>query len=361
MPEYIEANQLYGALTEGFYVAGFTFERLITAGPWCARSTTPGASGGARRQDEGGGVMNDIAPRSSSTRDVAIYDPERGLKEIAVAEAGEKHWARAKNPDKLFEAIELKLEAQRDYVAWRDGVVLPPSNRGQGRGRNQISVLKSDLPEADPGHLVAHRWRKKLATDAAFAVALEDAKLRCQRICEQQKMGTVRGTEGTGEFELFTPEACITAARAVLGEIDLDPASDAIAQKTVRAGAFFTIADDGLVKDWFGRVWLNPPYHRKLLPSFIRKLIAERAAGRVAAAIMLTNNCTDTEWFEDAVGPAQAVCFTHGRIRFKRPHGEEVAPTQGQTFFYFGADAARFARVFQMFGFGFAPLWERQR
>jgi DNA N-6-adenine-methyltransferase (Dam) len=298
--------------------------------------------------------MNRLA--KTAAHDVAIYDPERGLKEIAVAEVAEKYWARARNADKLFEAIELKLEAQREYVAWRDGAL-----RRRGKTQESISVLKSTLPMADPGDLIAHRWRKKLATDEAFALALEDAKLRCQRICEQQNMGTVRGTEGTGEFELFTPETCIAAARAVLGEIDLDPASDPIAQETVRAGAFFTIVDDGLAKEWFGRVWLNPPYHRKLLPSFVRKLIAERAAGRVAAAIMLTNNCTDTEWFEDAAGPTQSICFSHGRIRFKRRHGQEVAPTQGQAFFYFGPDVARFVRVFQVFGFGVAPLWRRQR
>jgi hypothetical protein len=49
-------------------------------------------------------------------------------------------------------------------------------------------------------------------------LALEDAAHRAIRICEQQKDGTVRGTEGTGEFERYTPAEYIEAVRKVIGE-----------------------------------------------------------------------------------------------------------------------------------------------
>ena len=39
--------------------------------------------------------MNRLAKTTASARDVAHYDPEEGLKIIAVAEASEKHMARA--------------------------------------------------------------------------------------------------------------------------------------------------------------------------------------------------------------------------------------------------------------------------
>jgi hypothetical protein len=58
--------------------------------------------------------------------------------------------------------------------------------------------------------------------------------------------------------EWFTPAKYIAAARAVLGGIDLDPASNAIAQATVRAGRYYSKDDDGLAQPWHGRVWLNP-------------------------------------------------------------------------------------------------------
>jgi hypothetical protein len=70
----------------------------------------------------------------------------------------------------------------------------------------------------------------------------------------------------------------------VLGAIDLDPASNARAQLIVKAARDFTIEDDGLAHPWRGRVWLNPPYHRGLLPAFVDKLVGEIEARRVVAA-----------------------------------------------------------------------------
>jgi hypothetical protein len=46
---------------------------------------------------------------------------------------------------------------------------------------------------------------------------------------------SIRGTEGTGETEWYTPAYCLEFVRAVLGTIDLDPASCVLAQKTVQA------------------------------------------------------------------------------------------------------------------------------
>jgi phage N-6-adenine-methyltransferase len=292
--------------------------------------------------------------------ELSIYDPDKGLKTIAVAEAGEKHWARAKDATKLCEAIQAKLKEQAKYAVWRGTIVEPSQDKGApGRGK-RVAVPKPVLPAADPGKVIVHRWRKKLCRkkgkgweidskrlDAAF----DDASHRAIRICEQENANTIRGTEGTGEFERYTPEEYIDAARSVLGEIDLDPATSAQAQQTVCASEYFTVEDDGLGREWHGRVWLNPPYHRELAPKFIDKLVEEYIAGRVAGAVMLTNNCADTDWFDVAVRACAGICFTHGRIKFTEPNGEEVLPTQGQTFFYFGADVERFEDVFCAFGF----------
>jgi len=334
--------------------------------------------------------MTDVIPIGDRQRELALYDPKEGLKSIAVAEAAEKHFRRAKDASKLYKAIEEKIRAQAEYVVWRDSVVVPSQKLG-GDGSNQhrksgrVAVPGPVLPEADPGKRVVERWRKKLCTkgkvDAAkvaaeaeriskrvatiidadkLAVALNEAKHRVVRICEQEKDGTVRGTEGTGEFERYTPAYYIEAARLVLGEIDLDPATSETAQQTVKAKEYFTAKSepDGLHRDWHGRVWLNPPYHRDLAPKFIAKLIAELEAGRVTAAIALTNNCTDTEWFLAAEAGCNAICFTNGRIKFTQGDGvTEVLPTQGQAFFYFGPDIEGFASVFHTIGFGMIPRW----
>jgi hypothetical protein len=59
--------------------------------------------------------------------------------------------------------------------------------------------------------------------------------------------------------EWYSPRAFTEAAHEVMGGIDLDPASSAIANTVVRAERFYTETDDGLTKPWEGRIWLNPP------------------------------------------------------------------------------------------------------
>lgn len=156
--------------------------------------------------------------------------------------------------------------------------------------------------------------------------------------------------QGTGQNEWYTPAIYVAAAKAALGEIDLDPASSAIANETVGAASFYTLDDDGLNQLWRGRVWINPPYAQPHIADFIAKLVAEVQAKRVTESIALTHNYTDTAWFHNAAGNASAICFTRGRISFLSPTGEKAAPTQGQAFFYFGADPSAFIREFGKFG-----------
>jgi hypothetical protein len=160
----------------------------------------------------------------------------------------------------------------------------------------------------------------------------------------------IRGTFGTGDNEWHTPPEYIQAARAVMGGIDLDPASHPVAQGTIQAGRFFTHEDDGLTKEWHGRVFLNPPYGTELIGLFVDKLVDDYQAGRVTEAILLTHSYTDTGWWHVAWESAALACFTEGRIKFTDLDGEPCAPTQGQAFFYFGRDGARFCDVFGSFG-----------
>jgi phage N-6-adenine-methyltransferase len=159
-----------------------------------------------------------------------------------------------------------------------------------------------------------------------------------------------RIAQSAGHDKWFTPAEYVELARSVLGEIDLDPASCDAAQETVRAKKFLTAETDGLTRKWLGRVFLNPPYSHPLIDDFIAKLCAELNAGHTAAAVLLTNNCTDTAWFHQAAAAADVFCFTKGRIDFREPTGKNPHPTQGQIFFYFGPDPERFAAVFETAG-----------
>ena len=77
----------------------------------------------------------------------------------------------------------------------------------------------------------------------------------------------------------YTPPHIIEIARACMGGIDLDPASCATANETVRAPRFYDVKQDGLKQPWFGRVWMNSPYGR-FAPPFVRKAVEEFQIGR---------------------------------------------------------------------------------
>jgi ParB family chromosome partitioning protein len=148
--------------------------------------------------------------------------------------------------------------------------------------------------------------------------------------------------ESTDEW--YTPPQFLDRARAVLGEIDLDPASNPAANQAVKAARFYTLADDGLRQHWQGRVWLNPPYSAP--GAWVDKLIAHYRAGDVTAAILLVSNSTDTRWFAPLFD--FPICFVHGRINFWGRPGK--SNDRGSVFVYLGPDVDRFQAVFAPVG-----------
>lgn len=156
----------------------------------------------------------------------------------------------------------------------------------------------------------------------------------------------------SGEVEWYTPPQFIVAAREVMGEIDLDPASSSVAQNTVQAKRFYTKDDDGLSVEWRGRVWLNPPYSSELLPKFVDKLCESIDCGKVSKAVVLVNNATETSWFQKLAASALMVCFPKSRIKFHDATGKPAnTPLQGQAILFFGGDGTQFVEVFRQFGF----------
>jgi len=154
----------------------------------------------------------------------------------------------------------------------------------------------------------------------------------------------------SGDNEWYTPKDYIEAARQVLGGIDVDPASSPVANEIVMASAFYTSEDSGLDKEWYGTVWMNPPYESGLIGQFAEKLCDSYASGNVTSAVVLVNNATETRWFQSLAEQASAACFPKGRVKFWHPRKVAV-PLQGQAVLYLGPNADDFARAFSQFGF----------
>ena len=155
-------------------------------------------------------------------------------------------------------------------------------------------------------------------------------------------------TNNSKDDEWYTPKQYIEAARKVLGTIDLDPASNDFANETVKATTYYTEETDGLAQEWFGNIWMNPPYSTALLSQFADKLVASD----FTQAIVLVNNATETTWFEKMISRASAIVFHKGRIKFVKRDGEHGTPLQGQAFIYYGDNAERFLEVFEEYGWG---------
>jgi hypothetical protein len=103
-----------------------------------------------------------------------------------------------------------------------------------------------------------------------------------------------------------------------LGPFDLDPCA-CIPQPWPCAKNQYTIKDDGLKSDWFGRVWLNPPYGTQC-GRWLEKLAAYKNGIALIFARTETKMFINFVWEE-----ATALLFIYGRLYFHRPDGS----TQG--------------------------------
>ena len=155
----------------------------------------------------------------------------------------------------------------------------------------------------------------------------------------------------SGNMEWYTPSEYVESARRVMGKIDLDPASRDLANEIVKAAKYYTQAEDGLLQEWSGNVFMNPPYG--LVERFAKKFIEELT--RLEQAIVLVNNATETEWFNELVKRAGAICFPKGRMRFWNESGEGGASMQGQAILYFGDESECFIEEFKYKGWCALP------
>jgi len=154
--------------------------------------------------------------------------------------------------------------------------------------------------------------------------------------------------------EYYTPIIYVDAARDLMGAIDLDPASCDTAQLNIKANKFYTIFDDGLLQEWHGCVWLNPPYSKTGGKSnqeiWATKLADEYTIGNVTEAILLVKSALGYKWFEN-LWDKWPVCFARERLSFIRNNGTDKGQSKhGTAFFYFGKNINQFTQVFKEFG-----------
>lgn len=109
--------------------------------------------------------------------------------------------------------------------------------------------------------------------------------------------------------EHYTPSWLVEAARRVMGSIDTDPCSCEEAQKTVKAGTYFTKEQDGLKQEWHGNVFVNPPGGRGVPQAFWRKLMQERSLGNARRFVWLAFNISHLRTLQQVWVPGLEGCL----------------------------------------------------
>lgn len=154
--------------------------------------------------------------------------------------------------------------------------------------------------------------------------------------------------QDSGNVELYTPLAIIEAARSTLGRIELDPASCAKANEIVRADRYYTAAQNGLLRDWDGRIWMNHPFGANNW-KWIFKLTKSFEYSRVPAACCITFAATSEAWFKPLLRYPQ--CFLTPRTNYIRPDGSVYKGVpKGSVVTYLGRDVDGFAYCFRKLG-----------
>jgi hypothetical protein len=207
--------------------------------------------------------------------------------------------------DPIAFVISLNLKRRHLSEAQRAMVAAKLATMHQGE-RTDLSPIGERLSQADAANLlnVGKRSveRAKLVRDQGtpeLVEAVERGDLSISAAAEHVRPTTRELLTQSNQNDWRTPRKFLDAARAVMGAIDLDPASSAEANETVRATRFYTEADDGLRQPWRGCVWLNPPYGGEAR-LFVERLLREYQVGNVTAdCALLNSHPTETKWFQE--------------------------------------------------------------
>lgn len=118
--------------------------------------------------------------------------------------------------------------------------------------------------------------------------------------------------ERAGESdEWYTPKYIFDAIGL---HFDLDVASPPEGPRYVPCTTY--ISSDSLSKDWFGLVWMNPPFgHQRTKRLWLSKFM-EHGCG-----IALVPDRTSAPWFQEFAVKADVICFVAPKVKFERPDG----------------------------------------
>lgn len=143
--------------------------------------------------------------------------------------------------------------------------------------------------------------------------------------------------------EWTTPKLIINKTLELFKEIDLDPCSNPDFPN-IPANNHFQKKEDGLSKDWYGKIYMNPPYGN-IIKKWIEKVCIEYEKNNIKEAIILVPSRTDTNWFRCIKNYPR--CFIWGRLKFG--DNDNSAPFPSMVV-YLGRNCNEFIKIFSDIG-----------
>lgn len=114
--------------------------------------------------------------------------------------------------------------------------------------------------------------------------------------------------------EWYTPKWVINALGGKKS-FDLDPCAPTKRHWTAKK--CLTVADNGLTKEWNGRVFLNPPYGAGLIDPWLTKMAMHSGGG-----IALIPAGMETSWFQTKITAGNAMFVFLRRLKFEPAKGK---------------------------------------
>lgn len=283
---------------------------------------------------------------------VEAFKPQEALASDAKADAVIAYAQKIRDWPMLEKAIEQKMDDQAEFVRWWDENV---PEGGRPKTGTDLRRFTREVAETQTGiaHQQVSKWRKRLKDIPKYRATLFGAVYRKAFSGGGSPAHYEPGNKSwQGTNDWHTPAVYIEAVNEMLGGIDLDPASDSLAQKTVQATEWY--GADGLSKKWGGQVFLNPPYGfsdgKSLAGEFCEKAIMGYENGDITEAILLIYSSHSQKWQAPLFD--YPLCLVHHRIKFvARDGSENENPTFQNMFCYLGKNKARFREVFSRFGY----------
>jgi len=143
--------------------------------------------------------------------------------------------------------------------------------------------------------------------------------------------------------EWTTPQLIIEKTIQLLNEIDLDPCSNPDFPN-VPAKNHFIKEEDALSKEWYGKIYMNPPYGGEI-KNWINYLCEQFEKENTQEAIALTPSRTDTKWYQRMKNYPR--CFIWGRLKFGESENSAPFPSM---IIYLGKNIKRFIEIFSNIG-----------